>query len=255
MEKKIAAVQENLKQVQYTLTVASGKGGVGKSTLCLILARYFSQQGYSVGILDADIHGPNIPVMLGVDTEIFQADGDRVIPIAINENISIASVACIGYGKNEALVWRGPMKLSIIRQFLETVEWGARDILLIDTPPGTGDEVLTIAEYLPSLSGWIAVTTPQGLSLADARRSIDFARKLQLPVLGVVENMCDSDSIHLFGRGGGEKIAEEFGVSFLGSIPIIPDLVSFTERGTFLQFPFSDAVDIVAANVLDYLQG
>ncbi|MFP4329135.1 MAG: Mrp/NBP35 family ATP-binding protein [Alkalispirochaetaceae bacterium] len=224
-------LKARMERVKYKIVVMSGKGGVGKSTVAVNLAYALALRDLHVGVLDADIHGPNLGKMLGVETARFTGSEEEIDPVEVLPTLKAASVAMIGYDPDAALIWRGPMKLGIIKQFLGDIVWGDLDYLIIDTPPGTGDEVLTIGQYLPELTGCIIVTTPQDVAILDSRKSVDFARKMNLPILGIVENMRDSDALAVFGSGGGEKAAEELDVPFLGSVPLEASLVASGDAG------------------------
>lgn len=231
-------ITERMSRITYKIAVMSGKGGVGKSTVSVNIAQALAETGAKVGILDVDIHGPNVPTMMGVEGERFvtreQDDGETTIiePIVADAEIRLASVGLIGYDRDSALIWRGPMKLGLIKQFLEDVEWGDLDYLIIDTPPGTGDEVMTVCQYIPELSGAVVVTTPQAVSVLDARKSVDFAKKAGVPVLGMVENMSDPvDGPKLFGSGGGRTAASELNIPFLGAIPMDGEVVPAGDAG------------------------
>lgn len=230
------AIREALNSVKHKIVVLSGKGGVGKSTVAVNLAVALSQAGYKTGLLDVDLHGPSVPRLLGlVDSRPGQAAG-RIIPITYTEKLKVVSIESFLERHDQAIIWRGPMKIKAIRQFLMDVAWGELDYLVIDSPPGTGDEPLTVAQDIPGARA-IIVTTPQEISLADVRKSINFCRQVNLPVLGVVENMsgyvCPQCGHHqdIFGAGGGERIAGEAGLSFLGRIPIDPATVEAGDLG------------------------
>lgn len=224
-------LKERMARVKYKIVVMSGKGGVGKSTVAVNLAWALAMRDLQVGVLDADIHGPNLGKMLGTEQARFTGTEEEIEPIEVLPNLKAASVAMIGYDPDAALIWRGPMKLGIIKQFLGDIVWGDLDVLVMDTPPGTGDEALTLGQYLPDMTGCIVVTTPQDVAILDSRKSVDFARKLKLPVLGIVENMRDTESLKVFGSGGGEKAASELGIPFLGSVPLEPRLVASGDSG------------------------
>ncbi len=223
-------------RIKNKIVVMSGKGGVGKSTVSANLAFALALRDLNVGVLDADIHGPNLPKMFGLEQHRFTGEEDSIEPVEVLPNLRAASVAFIGYDPDTALIWRGPMKLGIIKQFLSDIEWGELDYLVLDTPPGTGDEVLTICQSIPELTGAVVVTTPQDVAILDSRKSVDFANKMKLPILGIVENMTDhvfEDGIRytMFGSGGGEKAASELGVPFLGRIPLDPAIVASGDSG------------------------
>jgi ATP-binding protein involved in chromosome partitioning len=207
--------------IRNAIAVASGKGGVGKSTVAVNIAVVLAQSGAKVGLLDADIYGPNIPTMMGVSRLPTPAD-NRLIP-AESHGVKVMSIGFL-VKPDQPLIWRGPMLHTAIRQFLTDVDWGELDYLLVDLPPGTGDAALSLAQSLP-LSGGIIVTLPQQVSLDDARRSLEMFRQLDVPIFGVVENMSylelpDGTRMDIFGAGGGQKLATAAGVSFIGSIPM-----------------------------------
>jgi len=212
--------------VRHVVLVLSGKGGVGKSTVSVNLAFALSNHGYRVGLLDLDMHGPNIPKMLGIEDQKFAMMGNKIEPVRVTGMLSVVSIAFVLPDTSTPLIWRGPMKMVAIQQFLDEVNWGSLDYIVVDLPPGTGDEALTIAQLAPNVRGAVIVTTPQDVATMDARKSVKFVEKLGLHVLGIIENMsgmlcphCGGE-IDLFGKGGGKKIAEELSVPFLGAIPI-----------------------------------
>ncbi len=219
------------------ILVLSGKGGVGKSTVAANLAISLSLQGYSTGLLDTDFHGPSIPKLLGLEGEkLTSSDGKRLNPAEIGA-LKVISVDFMLNSRTDPVIWRGPMKMNVIKQLFEDVNWGKLDYMVVDCPPGTGDEPLSVVQLIPEPSGAVIVTTPQEMSLSDVRRSIQFCHALKLPVLGVIENMSGfvcphcGERTELFGAGGGEKMASEMGVPFLGRIPIEPEIVSSGENG------------------------
>ena len=223
--------------IKYKFMVLSGKGGVGKTSVAVNLAVALAQEGFDVGIMDADIHGPNIPKMMGVEEKRMVGNQDGLLPIKTKSGVKIISVAFLLRNRDDAVIWRGPLKHSLIKQFLGEVFWGALDCLIIDLPPGTGDEALSTAHLIKNVDGAIIVTTPQDVALLDARKSISFLRQLKIPLIGVVENMsgftcphCNKE-IDIFKVGGGEKAAQEMGVSFLGRIPLDPQMVVCSDSG------------------------
>jgi len=223
--------------VKHVILVLSGKGGVGKSTVAVNLAWALSTHGFQVGILDLDIHGPNIPIMLGIQNQRLEAFGNLIEPIRITGTLSAMSMAFLLPDVSTPVIWRGPMKMAAIRQFLEEVNWGELDFLVVDLPPGTGDEALSIAQLAPNVSGVVIVTTPQDVATVDSRKAVKFVEMLGFRVLGIIENMSGmvcphcKQEIDLFGKGGGQKAAEEMGVPFLGAIPIDPEMRKAGDEG------------------------
>ncbi|HEY3419616.1 MAG TPA: Mrp/NBP35 family ATP-binding protein [Methanomassiliicoccales archaeon] len=230
-------VLKSLAKIKHEIIVMSGKGGVGKSTVTVNLAMALAMRGYEVGILDADIHGPNIPKMLNIEDAQIQGDQDGLYPVEVTPHMKVMSTAFLLGDKDTPIVWRGPMKMGALRQFVADVKWGELDFLVVDLPPGTGDEPLTIAQLMPEADGAVIVTTPQEVALLDSRKSVTFAKALKLPVLGIVENMsglicphCGKE-IDLFKKGGGEKASQDMGVPFLGRVPIDPSVVDSGDDG------------------------
>ncbi|MEN6321148.1 MAG: Mrp/NBP35 family ATP-binding protein [Syntrophaceae bacterium] len=224
-------------QIQHKIMVLSGKGGVGKSTVAVNIAVALALEGKQVGILDVDFHGPSIPTLLKLNGNPVKAGEDGIEPVDFVEGIKVMSIGFFMAEQDKAVIWRGPMKINVIKQLLAEVNWGHLDYLVIDFPPGTGDEPLSVAQLIPDADGAIIVTTPQDLSLIDVRKSIDFCKQLKVPVLGVIENMsgfvcphCEN-VVDIFKRGGGEKMAGEMGVPFLGRIPIEPLIVEASDNG------------------------
>ncbi len=233
-DKKITATLDKIKN---RILVFSGKGGVGKSTVAVNLGLALSEKQLKVGLLDIDIHGPNLAKMLGVEGKRLESAGEnRIQPITVTKNLSLISMAFLLQDADTPVIWRGPLKMKLIQQFLGDVVWGKLDYLIIDSPPGTGDEPLSIAQLIPA-TGAIIVTTPQEVSLMDSRKAINFARKLNLNIYGIVENMSGltcphcGKQINLFKQGGGEKAAKELGIPFLGKIPIDPKIVELGDDG------------------------
>jgi ATP-binding protein involved in chromosome partitioning len=231
-------VTEHLGKIRYKIMVMSGKGGVGKSTVAVNLAAVLAMDGQRVGILDADIHGPNIPKMWGTDWRPLQSGGEGIRPIEVFPNVKLISMAFLLPNPDSPVVWRGPIKHTAIKQFLGDVEWGGLDFLIVDLPPGTGDEPLSVAHLIEGMDGSIIVTTPQEVALLDSRKSVNFSRMLKIPVIGIVENMSGltcpkcGHLIPLFKIGGGEKAAKDLGVPFLGRVPIDPEVVQKSDSGT-----------------------
>ncbi|NWF94466.1 MAG: Mrp/NBP35 family ATP-binding protein [Syntrophaceae bacterium] len=240
-QEKEAHAQERLKaklsHIKHRILVMSGKGGVGKSTVATNLAVTLSLEGFQVGLLDADIHGPNIPKMLGIESSHVEGSGQGMIPVEVLPNLKVISMAFFIGDRDNPVVWRGPLKHSAISQFLGEVEWGILDFLVVDLPPGTGDEPLSVAHLIKNVDGSIIVTSPQDVALLDSRKAVTFSRMLSIPVIGIIENMsglicphCQKE-IPLFKKGGGEKAARDLRVPFLGSIPIDPEMVTDCDRG------------------------
>jgi ATP-binding protein involved in chromosome partitioning len=224
-------------EVRHVILVLSGKGGVGKSTVSVNLAYALANKGNQVGLLDLDFHGPNIPKMLGIEDQKPAVIGKMIEPIHVTGDLAVMSIAFLLPDTSTPVIWRGPMKMGAIQQFLAEVNWGSLDYLVVDLPPGTGDEALTIAQLAPNVRGAIIVTTPQDVAVLDAIKAAKFIEKLDLPVLGVIENMSGmvcphcGGAVDLFGTGGGRKAAEDLGVPFLGAIPIDPAIVKSSDEG------------------------
>ena len=230
-------LESKLSHIKHRIMVMSGKGGVGKSSVATNLAVALSQEGLRVGILDADIHGPNIPKMLGIESRRVEGSGEGMIPVEVFPNLKVISMAFFLGDRDNPVIWRGPLKHNAISQFLGEVEWGLLDYLITDLPPGTGDEPLSVAHLIKNVDGSIIVTTPQDVALLDSRKAVTFSRMLSIPVIGIVENMsglicphCHKE-ISLFKKGGGEKAARDLKVPFLGRIPIDPEMVIDCDRG------------------------
>ena len=229
-------MEERLNRIRHKILVMSGKGGVGKSTVAVNLAIALALAGKKVGLLDVDIHGPSIPKMLKLDDAAVEMTHNAILPVE-KAGLKVMSIAFLLRERDDAIIWRGPMKMGAIKQFLTDVDWGDLDYLIIDSPPGTGDEPLSVAQLAAPLDGAIIVTTPQDVATADVRKSVTFCRKLALPVLGVVENMSGfvcpecGKATDIFNRGGGQRMADEMGVSFLGRIPIDPAVGQACDQG------------------------
>jgi ATP-binding protein involved in chromosome partitioning len=259
-------LEQKLFHIRHKIMVMSGKGGVGKSTVTVSLAASLALRGYEVGILDADIHGPDIPRMCGVENRPLTGHGDGIAPVKALKGLKVISMGLLSQDPDKAIVWRGPLKHRAIQQFLGDVSWGDLDYLLIDLPPGTGDEPLSVAHLIKNVDGAIIVTTPQDVALLDSRKAVNFSKMLHVPVLGIVENMsgmvCPNcgEKIDLFKVGGGEKASRELGVPFLGRIPIDPRVVVQCDAGE----PFvADSIESEAKaafsrlveKVLDHMEG
>ena len=262
--KRKMSMEEIGRQIKHKIMVLSGKGGVGKSTVSTGLALSLAQQGFRVGILDIDITGPNVPKMMGLDGRRLHVENKRIHPAQGHLGVKVISMAFVLEDEETPVVWRGPIKLGAIQQFIGDVEWGELDYLVIDFPPGTSDEPLTVAQSLPNIDGMVIVTTPQQVALLDSRKSITFSESLKVPVLGVVENMsgytvegtaepgstfsvagpggktidatADEEgrfqfTLDIFKEGGGKSTAEEFGVPFLGALPFDPGFVRGGDDG------------------------
>jgi len=237
MQAEQEQIRKRVKQIKHQILVLSGKGGVGKSTVAVNLAVSLALAGKKVGLLDIDIHGPSIPKILNLEGKSLQAAGDVILPIETLENLKVMSIGFLLRGSSDAVIWRGPMKYQMIKQFLKDVQWGNLDFLIVDSPPGTGDEPLSVVQLLENADGAIIVTTPQEVALSDVRRCITFCHNLRLPVLGVLENMSGfvspkcGEKTDVFKSGGGEIMAGQMGVPFLGRIPIDPQIVEACDSG------------------------
>jgi len=230
------ALASRLCRIRHKVLVLSGKGGVGKSTVAVNLAVSLSLAGKRVGLLDVDIHGPSIPRMLGLEGQRLEVENQALVPLEIGD-LKVVSIGLLLSGRSDAVIWRGPLKMGVIKQFLKDVEWGELDYLVIDSPPGTGDEPLSVCQLIPDADGAVIVTTPQEVALSDVRRCVNFCRQLRMSVLGVVENMSGfacpqcGQVTDIFKAGGGERMAGEMGVRFLGRIPIDPRIAQACDDG------------------------
>ncbi len=286
--KRKMSMEEIGRNIKHKIMVLSGKGGVGKSTVSTGLALSLAQQGHKVGILDIDITGPNIPKMMGLDGRRLHVENKRIHPAQGHLGVKVISMAFLLDDEDTPVVWRGPIKLGAIQQFIGDVEWGQLDYLVIDFPPGTSDEPLTVAQSLPNIDGMVIVTTPQQVALLDSRKSITFSESLKVPVLGVVENMSGftisgttapgtdlsvgapggktltttsgpdggfSFTLDIFKEGGGRSTAEEFGVPFLGALPFDPGFVRGGDDGVHRIVSEPDGASALAfAKVVDAIQ-
>ena len=245
---------DRMKLVKHKIVVMSGKGGVGKSTVSVNIARALAAKGYKVGLMDTDIHGPNVAKMLGMNDEMLLQNDDGIEAPLLGDNLKVVSLAMAGSDHDTPIVWRGPLKMGFIKQLLADVKWGELDFLVVDSPPGTGDEPLSVCQLIPEIDGSVIVTTPQEVAVLDSRKSINFSKQVNVPVLGVVENMSgfvcpDCGAVHnLFGHGGGEKAAEELDVPFLGRVPIDQKMMEAQDQGrdVFKSHPESEAVKVLS---------
>ncbi len=231
-------LQDAMKRIRHKIVVLSGKGGVGKSTVAVSLAQMLLKKGFRVGLLDVDIHGPSVPKLLGIEKSQFLADEEgKLLPIINGEGMKVMSVGFLLQNTEDPVIWRGPLKYGLIKQFLKDVLWDELDYLVIDSPPGTGDEPLSVCQLIENPEGAVIVTTPQEVAIIDVKKSISFCRKLNLPVIGVVENMSGficphcGERVDIFKSGGGKKMAEEMGVPFLGVIPLDASLAEKADSG------------------------
>ncbi len=242
-----AELKNTLSKIKYKLIVMSGKGGVGKTSVSVNLGIALASKGFKVGIMDVDLHGPDVPRMLGLKGEVAASkDAPKLTPMSYSDNLKVISMECFMPNKDDAVIWRGPLKHSAINQFITDIDWGHLDFLIVDSPPGTGDEPLSVAQTIPDAKA-IIVTTPQEVALADVRKSINFCKKINKDIVGMVENMSGyvcphcGETAELFGSGGGEATASQFNISFLGKIPFDPRIVKAGDSGKSYQDENKDA--------------
>jgi ATP-binding protein involved in chromosome partitioning len=230
-------ITKNLNKIKHKILVLSGKGGVGKSTVAANLAVSLSQKGHEVGILDIDIHGPSIPKMLGIEDMKPGVTESGFYPVFASPKLKVMSMAFLIDNKDSPVIWRGPMKMTAIKQLIGDFNWGSLEYLIVDIPPGTGDEPLSIAQLIPNCDGAIIVTTPQDVALVSVRKSINFVKKMNMPVIGIIENMSGfscphcGKAIDIFKTGGGLKAAQDFNVPFLGKVPLDAQIVKTGDSG------------------------
>ncbi len=261
LEQQDRRLQEQLQKIRHKIMVMSGKGGVGKSSVAVNVAIGLSLQDFMVGLLDVDLHGPSIPKMLNMRRERLPRRPDgRIGAIVYSPNLKFLSIEPLLPSEDSAVIWRGPMKISAIRQFVADIDWGKLDYLIIDAPPGTGDEPMTVAKTIPDAYA-LLVTTPQEVSLIDVRKSYNFCKKVKMRILGLVENMsgficphCGKE-VDLFKRGGGERLAEELGIRFLGRIPVDPRVVFAGDAGkpiiaAYPESKTAEALEEIVRNVV-----
>jgi Mrp family chromosome partitioning ATPase len=241
-----AAVNQSLGKIKNKILVMSGKGGVGKTSTSVNLSIALAEKGYNVGVMDLDLHGPDVPRMLGLEGAPQVNENKKLSPISYSETLKAISIESFTPNKDDAIIWRGPLKFSAIKQFIGDIYWGDLDFLIIDAPPGTGDEPLTVAQTIADAKA-IIVTTPQEVALADVRKSINFCKTVKLEIFGLIENMSGfscphcNEMIELFGSGGGEKTAGQMGIRFLGKIPFDPKVVACSDAGVCYQTSHSES--------------
>ena len=235
-----AAVTKSLDNIKNKLLVMSGKGGVGKTSTSVNLSIALANRGYKVGIIDVDLHGPDVPRMLGLEGTPEVNQNRKLNPLSYSDNLKAISIESFTPNKDDAIIWRGPLKFSAIKQFIGEVDWKDLDFLVIDSPPGTGDEPLTVAQTITDAKA-VIVTTPQEVALADVRKSINFCKTVNMEIFGLLENMSGfscphcNEIINLFGSGGGEKTALQMGIPFLGKVPVDPQMVTCGDTGACYQ--------------------
>lgn len=255
------AIRTSLEKIKHKLLVMSGKGGVGKTSVSVNLAIALANKGFQVGLMDVDMHGPDIPRMLGLKEPLSINENRKLAPMRYNNHLSAVSIEALIPRKDDAIIWRGPMKFSVIKQFIGEVDWGELDFLIIDAPPGTGDEPLTIAQIIKDACA-VIVTTPQEVALADVRKSINFCKTVDMRIAGLIENMSGcvcpqcGQLVSLFGSGGGQRTALEMNIPFLGSVPFDPRMVHCGDAGLSFQQQYSDS-EITAqfSRIADTLAG
>ena len=254
-----AKVKSSLEKIRHKFIVMSGKGGVGKTSTSVNLSIALANQGCKVGIMDVDLHGPDVPRMLGLQGLLDISPNQKLAPASYSDNLKAVSIESLTPSKDDAIIWRGPIKYSAIQQFIGDVDWGELDFLIIDSPPGTGDEPLTVAQTIRDARA-IIVTTPQEVALADVRKSISFCKTVNMEIFGIIENMSGfpcphcGETVELFGSGGGEKTAQTYGLTFLGRIPFDPNVVLCGDNGTCFRdvhanSPVTQAFDQIAAKM------
>ncbi len=243
--RKDAAVKASLQKIKNKIIVMSGKGGVGKSSTAVNLSMALASDGHRVGIMDVDLHGPDVPHMLGIEGMPELTSNQKLSPMKYSQNLSAISIESFIPAKDDAIIWRGPLKYAAIRQFIGDIDWGDLDFLVIDSPPGTGDEPLTVAQIISDAKA-IIVTTPQDVALADVRKSINFCKTVKMEIFGLIENMSGlkcphcGEMIDLYGSGGGERTARQMGIRFLGKIPFDPKVVACGDSGACYQQVHAD---------------
>jgi ATP-binding protein involved in chromosome partitioning len=256
-------ISGSLAKIRHKLMVMSGKGGVGKSSVSAALALQLAESGYQVGLMDVDLHGPSLGGIMGGRGLLDISAEKKILPHRVGERLKLVSMQALMQDSDQAVIWRGPAKSGVIRQFVGDVEWGELDFLIIDAPPGTGDEPLSVAQTIPDASS-VIVTTPQEVALSDVRKSINFCRVIQMNIVGLVENMgpfpcpCCGKTLALFRSGGGQATADQMGVPFLGTLPFDPSVVKACDAGHPLEFrsaaaTFASAVSGVTEKIITTL--
>ncbi len=231
------AIAQRMKEITYKIVVMSNKGGVGKSTVTTNLGVALARKGFQVGIADADIHGPNIPMMLGVEGKRLKGSGGGVMPLEVMPNLKVASLSFLIEDPSMPVIWRDAAKWDFLCELMGSVCWGKLDFLLVDLPPGTGNEAISIIELIGKVDGSVIVTTPQDVVLLDVKKAVFFSRDSNVPIIGIVENMSGlkcphcHENIDVFKTGGGEKVCMELGVTFLGKIPLDPGITEKCDSG------------------------
>jgi ATP-binding protein involved in chromosome partitioning len=231
-------VRENMKDIKHKIIILSGKGGVGKTTVATNLAISFAKKGLQAGLLDVDIYGPNVPKLLGLEGEHPMVGENRIHPIIGPSNVKVMSMGFLLRNRDDAVAWRGPLVARVINQFLSDVEWGKVDTLVVDLPPGTGDEILSILQLIPDIDGVCIVTTPQDVAVLDARRAVQLVQKMNVPVLGIIENMTKfvcpecGKSYSIFGSGFASQASKDYDVDYLGGLPLDPRVAELSDKGT-----------------------
>jgi Mrp family chromosome partitioning ATPase len=254
-------MESSLSKIRHKILVMSGKGGVGKSSISANLALTLAERGFKTGLMDVDLHGPSIAGIMGINGLLDVTEDKFILPKRCNDNLSVVSMQSLMPDGDQAVIFRGPAKTGIIRKFIGDVQWGELDVLVIDSPPGTGDEPLSVAQSIPGAKALI-ITTPQDVALSDVRKSINFCRAVQLDMLGLVENMgpfacpCCGKSIEIFKSGGGVKTAAQMGIEFLGTLPFDPKVVKACDKGQPLSTGtegFRAAFNILADKLIAHL--
>lgn len=258
------SIKKSLARIKNKFIVMSGKGGVGKTSVSVNLSIALSKLGYKVGLMDVDLHGPDVPRMLGLKDMLGMSESRKLEPVKYSDNLAAVSIESLSPNKDDAIIWRGPIKHSAIKQFIGDVEWNDLDYLIIDSPPGTGDEPLSVVQTIPDAKA-IIVTTPQEVALADVRKSINFCKTVKMEIVGLIENMSGltcphcNKHIDIFGSGGGEKTSSAMGIKFLGTVPFDLNVVQCGDSGTSFQDKYTDspvtkALGDIAAGLLEYVK-